>query len=88
MDIRQVDIGGYGDPLMDPGLKEKIYFIKSEFPEMKIATITTGQLLCEDIADFIAENVDDLKISNYGMTKKKNIKSFPGLPQVLISALS
>lgn len=70
MDIRQVDIGGYGDPLMDPGLKEKIYFIKSEFPEMKITTITTGQLLCEDIADFIAENVDDLKISNYGMTKK------------------
>ncbi len=66
--IRQIDIGGYGDPLTDAGLKEKLHYVKDNYPEMRVAMISTCQLLKGEMADLIADKVDDLKISNYGIS--------------------
>ena len=91
-EVTQIDVCGYGDPLIDPELEKKILFIKNNIRDIRITTMSTCQFLEGEIADFISENVDDLKISNYGLTKntfeavhrgslvyekvKKNILSF------------
>ena len=67
---RQIDVCGYGDPLVDPGIIDKILFIKKNYPDIRVTTLSTCQFLKGELADFVAENVDDLKISNYGFTKK------------------
>ena len=67
--VRQLDIGGYGDPFVDPAFPNRIKWIKSIYPDMRISTISTCQLLKGELADAVAEYVDDLKISHYGYTK-------------------
>lgn len=68
--IQQIDICGFGDPLLDPQITKKILFVRDAYPEVKLTTLSTCQFLKGDLADFIAENIDDLKISNYGFTKE------------------
>lgn len=70
LNIKQIDIGGYGDPLVDPYFCERVEYLKGHFPNIKLSTITTGQLLRGKIADCIAQNIDNLKISNYGAKKE------------------
>lgn len=67
--VRQLDIGGYGDPLVDPNFSDRVKWIKSIYPNIRISTISTCQLLRGELADAVAEYVDDLKISHYGYSK-------------------
>lgn len=67
--VRQVDIGGYGDPFIDPDFSKRVKWIKNNYQDMRISTISTCQLLKGELADTVAEYVDDLKISHYGYTK-------------------
>lgn len=68
--IRQVDIGGYGDPLLDRMFPERLKYLKENYPDMRVTTISTCQFLEGEIADAVAEYVDDLKISHYGFSKE------------------
>lgn len=67
--ILTMDFGGYGDPLADPNLEDKLKFVKDNFPYIKIYINSTCQLLDEKKMQFICKYVDTLKISNYGFYK-------------------
>ena len=69
LDLKQIDIGGYGDPLIDPLFCERVKYLKEHFPSIRLTTISTGQLLEGNVADCVAEYIDNLKISNYGISK-------------------
>ncbi len=62
-------LGGMGDPLAYPDIKWFLRYVKETYPEMSIRLTTTGQYLDEDMLQIVCENVDILKISNYGFTK-------------------
>jgi Radical SAM superfamily/Iron-sulfur cluster-binding domain len=67
--VTSVDICGFGDPLMDPSLKDKLDYVKSNYPQVNIYTTTTGHLLNQKNINLACEYFDTVKISNYGMSK-------------------
>jgi len=67
--IEYLDLCGYGDVFLDPGLFDKIEYAKKKLPEVKIYISTTGVALNQKKWLFIIQNVDILKFSIYGQYK-------------------
>ena len=67
-EIKYLDFGGMGEPLLDPELKLKMKWMKDNYPATKINLTTNAQLLKQK-SDILCEYVDVLKISNYGFSK-------------------
>lgn len=67
--IEMVGFGGFGDPLMDKGLEEKLKYIKENYPDVKTSITSTCQLLEGSILELVCQYVDVLKISHYGFSK-------------------
>ena len=64
-----LDICGFGDPLMDPGLESKLSYVKETYPHIRIYTSTTAHLLAGKRLEWVCRYLDTLKISNYGFSK-------------------
>jgi MoaA/NifB/PqqE/SkfB family radical SAM enzyme len=43
--VKKISVGGFGDPLMDNELEQKMKWAKEAYPHIKQATTTTGHLL-------------------------------------------
>lgn len=57
-------IGGYGEPLLYPGLEEAIRLIKGSFPYSRLTLTTNGQLLDRDTALMLIDSgLDYLRVS-------------------------
>lgn len=61
---------GYGEPLMDKLLFKRLNYARQKLPEGKIYVSSTCYLLDKSIYEAMANYVDILKISFYGMSKK------------------
>ena len=69
-----LDTCGFGDPLLDPLLRERFEYVKENYPHMSIYTSTTCAKLNEKTLPWIVDTVDTLKISLFatsGPTYKK-----------------
>jgi hypothetical protein len=68
--VKGVGVCGFGDPLMDNELEQKMRYAKETYPHIKQATITTGHLLSGKMLDIVCKYFDVVKISNYGFSKE------------------
>jgi MoaA/NifB/PqqE/SkfB family radical SAM enzyme len=68
--IGSMIFGGLGDPLMDKYLKQRLEYVKINYPDVKMSMINTGHLLKGRNLDLICEYLDVIKISNYGFSKE------------------
>ena len=68
--ITSLDTCGFGDPFMDPLFENKMAYVKSKYPNIKIYTSTTCHLLNEKNVKMVCKYIDTLRISNYGFTKE------------------
>jgi MoaA/NifB/PqqE/SkfB family radical SAM enzyme len=68
--VKYISLTGYGEPLMDNELDEKLKYIKNNYARIKIGITTTGHQLRGDILDSVWKYVDVIRISNYGITKE------------------
>lgn len=64
-----IDLGGMGEPLLDNGLEEKLKWLKSEYPQIRVGLTTNGGLINEKL-DLICNYIDVIKISNYGFSRE------------------
>lgn len=67
--ITSLDLCGFGDSLMDPNLEEKLSFVRTKHPHVKIYTASTVHMLTKKRLDRLCGLLDTLKISNYGFSK-------------------
>lgn len=67
--LKFIDLGGMGEPLLDAQIEEKLAWLDTNFPDIKVGITTNGQLLMQK-KEILCKYVDILKISNYGFTKK------------------
>lgn len=65
-----VDTCGFGEPLLDPALKDKFKYIKSKYPDIKIYTSTTCFLLDSEKMKWFPGLADTVKISCYGISQE------------------
>jgi sulfatase maturation enzyme AslB (radical SAM superfamily) len=65
----RISVCGFGDPLMDNELEQKMKWAKETYPHIKQATTTTGHLLYGKMLDVVCKYFDVVKISNYGFSK-------------------
>jgi hypothetical protein len=63
-----IDLCGFGDVFMDPGLEEKLRWAKETYPYLKIYVSTTGDLLTEKRLPAILDLVTTLKFSHYAFS--------------------
>lgn len=64
--VKTFSLNGMGDSFLDPGLKEKLEYLKEEGGgEVVVMISTTGDKIQFDLIKYI----DVLKFSNYGLTK-------------------
>lgn len=68
-DLKEIGFGGFGDPLLDPGLEFKLKYIKNNYPDILIFITSTCFALNEKVEKVVCQYVDTLKISNYGFSK-------------------
>jgi len=64
--MESLDATGFGDPFMDPEFRDKLEYLKSEYPDVRVFTSTTAHLLYAKHHDWVSRCVDTLKISHYG----------------------
>ena len=77
--MKSLDLCGFGDPLMDPHLRQKLEYVKSHYPQVSIYTSTTAHLLHKKNLDWVCANFNTLKISNYGFSKESYEKVHAGV---------
>jgi MoaA/NifB/PqqE/SkfB family radical SAM enzyme len=68
--VNKISLCGYGEPLMDNELEQKLQYIKTNYPNTKVGMTTTGYNMEGKILDLLCKYVDILRISNYGITKE------------------
>ena len=68
--IDTIDIGGYGEPFADRLLFDRCRIIRDKLPNVKIFTSSNCYLMHQGIHNDVAEYIDALKISVYGVTKE------------------
>lgn len=67
--IRSVFLGGYGEPLADPLMVERIRYAKSK--RLRCNFISNGSLLTEEVSRALIEaGLDEVRFSIYGTTKE------------------
>lgn len=62
--IRHVDMGGFGDPYLDPELEWKLKYIKNNYCDITVYLSNVGYLMSEKY-DNLLKYIDTLKISNF-----------------------
>lgn len=67
--IETIDLCGFGEPLLDVHLRERLEFCRKAIPKARIFLSTTGYHLTEDKFWWISEYSDTIKFSIYGITK-------------------
>ena len=65
--VDAISFVGTGDAFLDPGVIEKLKYVKEKTP-FKIHMTNTCELLDDDMIDAVCNYVDTLKISHYGMS--------------------
>lgn len=68
--ITSLDLCGFGDPLIDPGFRQKLEYAKTRHPQLHVYISTTGHLLYKKNLDWLCEFIGTMKISNYGYSKE------------------
>ncbi len=68
--VRQVNIQGYGEPLLDPGFSEKVRYAKSKGMPVTY-TVTNASLLTDALSRTVIESgLDKMKVSFYGTNER------------------
>lgn len=67
--VISINMGGYGDCFMDPKFYDKLKYIKSKYPSVKITSGSTCHLINQDKLHLL-KYISMLKISMYGFTKE------------------
>ena len=66
---KQVVLTGFGEPLVDKNLEDKVYYAKSK--GLRTYIISNGSLLTEERSEkLIRAGLDELRLSFYGMTSQ------------------
>ncbi|MDR0644175.1 MAG: radical SAM protein [Treponema sp.] len=68
--VRNMIFGGFGDPLMDVYLYERLDYVKQHYPDFQTSMIDTGHLLEGKKMRIVSTYIDVIKISNYGFSKE------------------
>ena len=69
LDVLSLSMSGFGDCFIDPQLGEKLKYIKTKHPHIKIICSSTCHLIKGKNLQLLSDYVDTLKISMYGITK-------------------
>ncbi|MEM0465196.1 MAG: radical SAM protein [Candidatus Pacearchaeota archaeon] len=76
--IKRLNLNGFGEPFIDPGLIKKIKYVNKRYPLIKIDIFTNGSLMSKNITDELLKlKVDRITFSINGT--KKNYKKIMGL---------
>ena len=76
--IKYVTITGFGEPLADRGIIEKIQWLNERYPKLKIVTYTNGSLLDEKMVEELLKlNIFKINFSINGT--ERNYKKIMGL---------
>jgi len=67
--IKNMIFGGFGDPLMDNKLEQRLEYVKINYPDIKMSMINTGHLLENENLKLVCKYLDVIKISNYSFSK-------------------
>ena len=78
--LEVVCLYNHNEPLLDRGLAEKIRFVKSLLPRIRVEISTNGLLLTDRNVDEICELVDDLWISFHGVDQRSYEFNMGNLP--------
>ncbi len=69
--FKNVCLSGFGEPLLDPTITEKIKYLKTRYPKVNIEMYTNGFMLTkENSKKLINSGLDELNISFNGGNKK------------------
>ncbi len=68
MGLENMGIAGFGEPLCDPNILNKIKYAKEKIETLKIQMTSTLFLLNEKHIDCFLENLDTIHVSFYGMS--------------------
>lgn len=75
--LKFISACGMGEPLLDPTISDKFYWLKENYPNIGLGLTTNAGLLKKN-KECLCECADVLKISNYGMTKESYEKIHGG----------
>lgn len=67
--VKFFNLTGFGDSLLDKNFENEVKYIKNKYPDVRIGTTNTCQLLYGHLLDILCEYVDEIQISMYGITK-------------------
>ncbi len=69
--FKNVCLSGFGEPLLDPTITEKIKYLKTKYPKVNVEMYTNGFMLTEENTKKIIDSgLDELNISFNGGNKK------------------
>lgn len=68
--VVSLDLCGFGDSFLDPKLDEKLDYVKTKHPSIKIYSSTTAHALQGKNFDLVCKYFDTIRISNYGFSKE------------------
>ena len=72
LDIKRININGFGEPLIDSFLSERIAYTKKNLPKTTICFFTNGLLLNEETSKkVIKAGVDEINVSFNGRNKQE-----------------
>lgn len=63
--IEMITLTGFGEPFMDPEIERKLVYIKTVYPQIKVALTTTGYGLKGHLIDAICANLDEINKEIY-----------------------
>ena len=69
--VKEIYVGGYGEPLLDKDIVKKIKYIKSKFKDPIIILTTNASLLNKEISKRLIESgLDEMSVSLYSVDPK------------------
>ena len=68
--VKSLDLCGFGDTFLDPGLAKKLKIVKEKYPSLIVYTSTTAHAIQGKNLDTVAKYFDTIRISNCGFSKK------------------
>ena len=70
LNVKSLDLCGFGDTFLDPELDKKLRIIKEKYPWLIIYTSTTAHAIKGKNFDLVSKYFNTIRISNYGFSKK------------------
>jgi MoaA/NifB/PqqE/SkfB family radical SAM enzyme len=68
--VVSLDLCGFGDPFLDPDFGDKLGYVKSHYPDVKIYTSTTAHVVQKKNLELVCKYFDTIRISHYGFSKE------------------